>query len=106
MRFRDRGARAPHHATTAPRHAHPRAQLAEYAMIPPLIVLIRWHGAMHALPTGRLQHTLKHAEELDASSRRGLPCHVGSGSRAAGVGVGIVEGVGTRGGGTVPAILS
>ena len=50
MRFRDRGARAPHHATTAPRHAHPRAQLAEYARIPPLIVLIRSHGAMHALP--------------------------------------------------------
>ena len=52
MRIRGRGARAPHHATTAPRHAHPRAQLAEYAMIPPLIILIRWHGAMHALPTG------------------------------------------------------
>ena len=107
MRIRGRGARAPHHATTAPRHAHPRAQLAEYAMIPPLIILIRWHGAMHALPTGRLQaHAQAHAEELDASSRRGLPCHVGSGSRAAGVGVRIVEGVGTRGGGTVTAILS
>ena len=57
MRFRDRGARAPHHATTAPRHAHPRAQLAEYARIPPLIVLIRSHGAMHALPPGRLHST-------------------------------------------------
>ena len=79
MRIRGRGARAPHHATTAPRHAHPRAQLAEYAMIPPLIILIRWHGAMHALPTGQLQARLAHAKKLRRRSRResprlALPC--------------------------------
>ena len=76
MRIRGRGARAPHHATTAPRHAHPRAQLAEYAMIPPLIILIRWHGAMHALPTGRLQahaQARRRARRIE-SSRLALPC--------------------------------
>ena len=97
MRFRGSSDRAAHHATTAPRHAHPRAELAEYARTPPLIILIRWHGAMHALPTGRLQARIAHAIiSCVAASRRSSPCHVWSGSRAAGVGVGIVEGMGTR----------
>ena len=54
---------------------------------------------MHALPTGRLQARLTHAiRSCVAASRRSSPCHVGSGSRAAGIRAGIVKGVGIRGG--------
>ena len=78
MRFRSRGDRAPHHATNAPKHAHPRAQLAEYARIPPLITLIRPHGAVHDLLHGRLRPRLAHAKKLRRreSPRLALPCRV------------------------------
>ena len=73
--FRSRGDRAPHHATNAPKDAHPRAQLAEYARIPPLITLIRPHGATHDLLHGRLQARLEHAQKArrSESSRLALP---------------------------------
>ena len=55
--------------------AHPRAQLAEYARIPPLITLIRPHGAVHALLHGRLRPRLAHAKKLRRreSPRLALP---------------------------------
>ena len=79
--------RAPHHASTVPKDAHARAQLAEYAKIPPLITLIRPHGATHDLLHGRLQARLERAQKArrSESSRLALPRRtrlVSSGKRA------------------------
>ena len=68
--------RAPHHATTVPKYAHARAQLAEYAWIPPLTTPIRPHATMHALLHGRLQQSIEHAHKARRreSPRLALPC--------------------------------
>ena len=68
--------RAPHHATSVPKYAHARAQLAEYAWIPPLTTPIRPHATMHALLHGRLQQSIEHAHKARRreSPRLALPC--------------------------------
>ena len=68
--------RAPHHATTVSKYAHARAQLAEYAWIPPLTTPIRPHATMHALLHGRLQQSIEHAHKARRreSPRLALPC--------------------------------
>ncbi len=65
MRFRMSSDRVPHNATTTLAHAYARAQLAEYAKIPPLNTLIRPHGAECDPPHDPQQHTMQEAYNVD-----------------------------------------